>query len=361
MDTNPAVGSPTPSSTEPDPSLVSYLSGDEDSPAPVSSPAAPPVEAQPPTPAEQPRDEQGRFITPAETPAAAETPAPPAAEAPAPSPPVAPPESAPAKPFSYRAYGAEHRPFGDAVERPDGVLIPTPSVSKLRQVLAEGHNAESRRRQHEAEAMAKVTSARAARAEIVQRAELTLAKLAELRRDPEAFQTWFEDLDRNWSLLEAQVDRDRLAGELRAQQTVAQEAAQERQAAELEPRLRDVLERSVQDMVAQDAELRGLDVPAMSERLWGAFRRGEILIDYDVIRAELAYEAGLRRSAPPVPAAAPAVPSAVPRVAGEEKAPAPPIVPTKGAGARSGLKVPVFKSTQEADDWYERGGYHDLF
>ena len=179
-------------SEAPDAALVEFLGGEVESPAPaaVVEPSAPAVPA-PSEPAAQPRDDQGRFTTP-ETPAGASEPA-------VEVPPVAPPAETPteSKPFSYRAYGAEHAPFAGAIEVPDGVFVPTPAVPQLRQILAEGHQAESRRRQAEHEREGKLTSARTANATLVERADLTLRRLAELRKDPETLQAWFQDLDRN--------------------------------------------------------------------------------------------------------------------------------------------------------------------
>lgn len=357
-------GSPTAPAEAPDAALVEYLGGEVESEAPATEQQAPAEQAEQPQvqDAAQPRDQSGRF-TKAEADAAVP-------ETPAETPEAAPPEPAPSKPFSYRAYGAEHTPFANAVETAEGgVQFPPEAVPQLRQILAEGHNAESRRRQAEREREGKLTSARQSNATLVQQAELTLARLAELRRNPEALQNWFQDLDRNWAVLEAEVRADTLEKQLTARQQEIEQRAMEQQAETLRPYMRQTLEQHVGQMIAAEPELNGLDGKAMSERLWNAFfhrvfieadqdtpqyKKGEILIDYDAIRAELQYEA--KRSRP----ATPAVSKATPSIANKPPVAAPPVVPTKSAGARPAPKVPKFKSTQEADEWFEGGGYNDI-
>lgn len=350
----------------PDAELVEFLGGEVPK-APPTEPTAPAEPAAQPEAKDgaQPRDATGKFTT-------TETPAAPVEAADA-EPAEAPPEPVPSTPFSYRAYGADHSPFTGAMVTPEGkVEFPPDAVPRLKQVLAEGHNAESRRRQTERETQTKLVSARGANAQLVRRADMTLARLAELRRNPDALQQWFNDLDRNWDVLEAQVERDALQKELETQRTAAQEQLIRQQREALEPQLRSTLERTVGEMVGAEAELTGLNALEAAERLWsafrgrvfqeaqqddpgGAYRKGEILMDYDAIRAELQYEAKLRGSAKAAPPPKPA--PIVPKV---PVAP-PPVVATKGAGARPAPKVPTFKSTAEADKWLEEGGYNDLF
>lgn len=355
--------SPSPT---PDAELVEYLGGESEADASPGELKAPAQAAQPTTPdGAQHRDAQGRF-TKTETPAASEEPPAPQETPEAPAEPVA-------KPFSYRAYGADHSPFDGATEAPDGALaFPPEAAQRLRQALAEGHNAESRRRTTDREHVGKLTSARGANAALVEQANVTLARLAELRRNPEALQQFFADLDRNWAILEAQAERDALKTQLERRQQAADEQAIAQRAEALRPHMRSTLEQRVGEMIRAESGLAHLDPAKMSERLWnsffdrcfveaehddpnGQYRAGEILIDYDAIRNELQYEASLRRTAPP-PAPKPA----------EQKAPdkpkvtAPPVVTAKGAGATAAPKVPKFKTTKEADDWFESGGYHDL-
>ena len=368
MTDNPEAGTiETPTTEAPDAELVEFLGGE--SQAQPTETKAPAQAAQPETPeGSQPRDATGRFAK-ADAPAATDEPA---AEAETPD--VAPPEPAPAKPFSYRAYGAEHNPFTGAVENPDGSLtFPGDAAKQLRQALAEGHNAESRRRTTEREHTGKIVSARNANALLVQRASETLGRLAELRKSPEALQQFFADLDRNWAILEAEVRAETLEQQLSRQQQEAEERAIEAQVEALRPHMRSTLEQRVGEMIHSDAAFGHLDPKTMSERLWNSFfdrvfveaeedgpgyRKGEILIDYDAMRAELAYEAGLRRTVTP-----PAPPVKQPEAkAPEKKAPVtpPPVVTAKGAGAKPAPKVPKFSSTKEADDWLESGGYNDL-
>lgn len=364
MDTTPTA----PVQEAPDAELVQFLGGEVESEAPPSEPKAPAQPAAQPeaTDGAQPRDTQGRF-TKADAPAAApETQGPSAPETPE----AAPPEPAPSKPFSYRAYGADHSPFAGAVERNDGVLFPPDAIPQLRQVLAEGHNAESRRRQAERERETKLLSARGSRAELVQQAELTLQRLAELRKNPDALQQWFQDLDRNWAVLEAEVERDALKAQLESRQQQAAQQAIQQQVDALRPYMRQTLEKNVAQMIQDEPELKGLDAGKMSGRLWDAFfhrvfkeaeqdgdgyRKGEILIDYDAIRSELQYEASLRRPVPQAQAQAPApVAQAKPPVA------PPPVVPTKGQGGRTAPKVPKFDRTEDVDKWFDEGGYNEL-
>lgn len=358
-DTEGASTIDTPTTEAPDAELVEFLGGESQAqPAETTAPAA----GQPDAPdGSQPRDSTGRFTAdaPAATPESPETPE------------VAPPEPTPAKPFSYRAYGAEHNPFTGAAENPDGSLVfPGEAAKQLRQALAEGHNAESRRRTSERDHGSKLGSARQANAVLVQRANETLTRLAELRKNPEALQNFFGDLDRNWAILEAEVRAESLEKQLSTQQQAAEERAIEAQVEALRPHMRTTLEQRVGEMIQGDASFSHLDPKGMSERLWNSFfdrvfveatedgpgyRKGEILIDYDAMRAELVYEAGLRRTVtPPAPPVVKA-----PEV---KKAPVtpPPVVTAKGAGAKPAPKVPKFKTTKEADDWLESGGYHDL-
>ena len=360
-----AIVETTPTAPEaPDAELVEFLGGGI-STASSPAPKAPAPAAQPPASDDaQPRDATGKFTT-------TETPAAPSEAAPA-EPTEAPPEPVPAKPFSYRAYGAEHSPFTGALEAPDGKIeFPPEAAQRLRQALAEGHNAESRRRTAERDHGAKLVSARSANVMLTRRAETTLQRLAELRRNPDALQGWFQDLDRNWQILEAEVERDTLAAELQAQREAAQEQQMQQQVEALRPQMRATLEREVGQMIQAEADLSGLNPTEAAERLWGAFfdrvfqeaqqddpngqyRKGEILIDYDAIRAELQYEAKLRGKA------APAAPKAEPPKAPAKPVAPPPVVASKGAGARPAPKVPQFKTTKDADEWFESGGYHDL-
>lgn len=357
MDTSPAAPAEAP-----DAELVEFLGGEVSSDAPARESTAPAPAAQPDAPdAAQQRDEQGRF-TKGE--AVAATPEPASTETLE----VAPPEPTPSKPFVYRAYGAEHSPFTGATETDEGVVFPKEAVPQLRQILAEGHGAESRRRQSERERETKLTSARSANAQITQQADMTLRRLAELRRSPEALQQFFADLDRNWQVLDAEIRAEALQKQLDAQRESGERQAQERHAEALRPYMRQRLEQDVGQIIASEAELKGLDGAKMAERLWGSFfnrvfreadqddpngqyRRGEVLIDYDAIRQELKYEASLRRSG------APTAPAPVkPKVAVQT----PPVVTAKGAGARPAPKIPKFANTQEADDWFESGGYNEL-
>jgi exonuclease VII large subunit len=251
------------------------------------------------------------------------------------------------------------------------VQFPPDAVAHLRQVLAEGHNAESRRRQAERAQESKLTSARATNAAIVRKSEIALQRLADLRRDPEAFQAWFQDLDRNWAIYEAEIERDTLRAELESQRAALAEQQLTQQAEALRPQMRQTLEQQVGRMIAGEADLQGLDALQAVERLWGTFfdrvfveaaqddphgryRRGEILIDYDAIRAELQYEAKVRGAGktPPPPVAAPVPPK--PPVT------PPPVVSSKGAGGRPTPKVPKFKTTEDADRWFDEGGYNEL-
>lgn len=353
----------SPAPEAPDAELVEFLGGEVESKAPPSEPTAPAHAEQPAvTEGVQQRDSQGRFTT-AEADAAPDASA---GEAPPP-----PSEPAPPKPFSYRAYGAEHTPFVGATEAVDGALqFPPDAALRLRQALAEGHSAESRRRTAFSEREQKVTSARGANAQLVEQANLTLQRLAELRKTPGALEQFFQDTDRNWQILEAEVRADTLQKQLETRQQDHDARALEQQAETLRPYLRQTLEQKVGQMIANEAELKGLNPADMSERLWSAFfdrvfleadqddpngryRRGEILVDYEAMRAELQYEAKRQPKATPAPVAAKPA---------EQKTPVvpPPVVATKGQGARPAPKVPKFKTTEEADAWFDAGGYADL-
>jgi len=355
----------------PDKELIEYLGGSvEEAPTPPapSDATAPPPATEPEA---QPRDATGRF-------ASKDAPAAPPSEV-APAPFVAPatdaaPTPAPEKPFSYRAYNADY-PIAGAVERADGVFFPGETAATLRQILAQGHGAQSRLDRQRAEYEAKIAQATQAVDGRVAKADAVLTRLARLRQDGK-LQEWFEDTDRNWAILEAQAEADALKAQLAArdqeaqQRSAADEETQEAAAAEeLRPQLRSHLDEAVRQMVTQE-EFKGLDPVAMTGRLWESFfdrifreaeqdypqygiRQGEIVIDYDAIARELKYEAGLRKPVTPAvtPAAVPEKPKAVP----------PPVASAKGAGgSKAPKKVPEFKNTKEVDAWFESGGYAEL-
>lgn len=372
----------TPASTEQDAAgqdeLVAFLNSGDEAPEATQAPDPAPAQAEQPTSESQdtgsrPRDEQGRFLK-ADVAAAAESGEPPTADAAQPTPAV------PDKPFVYRAYGADHGPFTGAVERADGVFFPSDAVQRLRQTLAEGHNAESRRREMLRDAEQQQAAARTERQAEVDRANQVLNRLAELRKDPNALQGWFEDLDRNWAVLMAEADRDAMKAELVRQQAGIQEQQEAAEAERLTPIYEGLLDRTVREMITRDPELKHLDPAQAKQRLWTTFfdrifyeadrdqpeaniRRGETVIDYDAIAAELRYEAALRKpvSLPaPAPVAQAAAVQADVASAASTKPTAPPVVSTKGSGAkaRSG-RMPEFKSTEDVDDWFIKGGSID--
>ncbi len=360
--------------TDADKELVEYLGGEVEDAAPdVSAPA--PADGAPDAEAAGPlRDAQGRFVTPdAEVAPAPAAVAPPAAAPPGDVPPgVAP---APDKPFLYRAYNAEH-PITGAVERADGVFFPSDAANALRQLLATGHGAQSRIDRQRADYEAQLSQAGRVGQEKVSRADAMLTRLATLRRDGKLAE-FFDDLDRNWSTLEAQAEADSLKAQLASQQTEQAEAAEAAQAAQLEPVMREHLGATVSQFLATP-EFAGLDRDAMVNRLWGSFfdrifreaerdypeygiRKGDAVIDYDAVANELRYEAQLRRSVAPAaaPAAAATPPPAAP--ATQAKQTPPPVASAKGAAStKAKPKVPTFKTTKEVDAWFSSGGYAEL-
>ena len=332
---------------------VGALAPGVDTPA---SPAAPPAPA-PATPAEAgpPRDDKGRFTAP--TPAAAASPAPEAAPATPPETPPETPAEAPAEPESFPPfeYTANGRPFtieGSQVGE-DGVFIPTAQVPYLTRTLAEAHqNRDFGRELGRVKADA-TREGQALKDEFFGK----LRQLKAIATDPEKLGAWGEDVERNWALLEAQAKLDLREKELTQLQQREQEQARETARREVIPKCQQVLRDQVARFVAEPA-VAGLfaaaDQQALVSRLGTFFDRifeedanGEVMVDVDLIRRELAHEAEWRRRLQG--AAAQRQQIAAQNAATASPSPAPPTVGARTTTATSTPAAKTYKSAAEAD------------
>lgn len=349
-----------------------------DAPASPAAPPAPSPEATPDSASEVARDDKGRFAKRPETPApAAATSDAPASDTPAPSAEPSPsPESAPSPEgeavdfsgyptFEYTAHGQPYSIPGSAVGE-DGVFIPTPQVPYITRLLAEAHqNRDFGRELGRAVADAK-------REGETLKAEYTakLRRLKEIATDPDRLQSFAENLERDWPLLEAEA---RLELEQRRRQeleTQQQELERERAARDLQPKLDAALDRIAEQFMAQPG-FQGLykaeDRKELVDRL-RVFRdqifeedpeTGEVFVNLDVAHRELGYDASWRRKATAAQAqrqkiaqqnaATKPAPSQVPPTVGAKQGAAPSAKPTK-----------QYRSATEADDDIWGKGFNEL-
>lgn len=323
---------PTPETPEaPAPEATVAPAGDEPAAADTSTAAA------------RARDEKGRFTKAereaAEALAAAEpTVAPVVASPPAPS---APP---PAMPWTFRA-GGQRIPIQGATVSPEGTLqIPADQVPNIRQLLGEGMAYRTTFRQKEQEWQTKVESAGAvekARAEKYNEAAVMLWGMIE---NPETLRALAENPERV-ELLKERLALKLQASDLRAPRpTVAenqQDPAAEQQA--FQQAAREAFDEELDDFLEHPAykqAFTGDELQKLKDRMgarWTAYftdEQGETVLDRHALKAELDYEAGLRRTAQEH--AAKLADLAAKNAAKQVTAPAvPSVVPAKGSPAPS--------------------------
>jgi len=348
-------------------------------PADVASPetATPAPEADIPSPGKS-RNEKGQFVK------AEPTEAPPLEATPGDEPDAPPAEVAPETPpdavveathpeFTYRSAGREFNIPGSAVGE-DGAFIPTPALPAITRLLAEGQHAREASREY----AAKLQEARVEGQKELQYARSLLASLNQLRQQgPDAIANWFDELDRNWPLMEAQAKLSLIEKEREAEKAQLSDAQREREAEALVPQLRNVLTEKLAEH-AKRPEYKGVDTKRLFERLSGrlfdqvfeeateddvaqgiARQVGQVIVNWGVIEDEVKYEADiLRRTRESANLTKEVVKANAAKVA-EPNAP-PTVGAKKGASAAGGKSVPKFKTRAEADEWFDNDGFNDI-
>lgn len=328
----------------------------------------------------QPRDEAGRFTSPApkvEEPEASVTDDPaPAPETPS-EPTTEPATEAPVEypSLAYRADGQEFAFEGSAVGE-DGAFIPAKHLPELQQLLSAGKAAFGSVRQRLSEAASREHSA-VARAEAAEaQATHLLSHFEELVQSGKIGE-WLEGVAQNWPVLKAQAQ----AKAIELQAKADREALEQFRQRETEQAQRPLMDRTLEQAVADFGGRAGLDDATRAEVLRvlrephlqsavfvkapmddpaAGFKKGELVIDFSVVQAEVARAKNwLMRSAPAQKIAQAQARNAA-KVAPPKVTP-PPTVGAKGTKApKTGAPIPTFKSTKEADAWFEQGGYNEI-
>lgn len=355
------------------------LTSPSESPEVTPEPAA----AEPVAQADgQPRDDQGRFTSPApkaeeSEPASAE--ATPAPETPS-EPPTDPAVEAPAEQYEPLKYRADNQDFelpGSAVGT-EGAFIPAAALPELQQLLSAGKAAFGSVRQRLSEAASREQQA-VARAEAAE-AQSThlLAHFEQLIQSGQAG-AWLEGVAQNWPILKAEASKKALELQYKAERDELTKFRQQDEQARLKPLMDQTLRSTVQsystraglDAEGQAEVLRVLQEPRFQNFVFvrapfddptAGIKQGDLVIDYSVVEGEVQR---LRNwTSRYAPKATPKIAAAMQRNAAMEapkKVAPPPTVAAKGTKApKQGAAVPSFKSTKEADEWFERGGYNEL-
>jgi len=361
--------------------------------------AAEPVESTS-EPAAQPRDEQGRFVkvetapaepTPETADADAVSPEPPAETPTEPEEPAAPDpekdwEALPA--FSYRAHGEDVVIPGSKLG-PAGVYIPTDQVQEIARTLSSGR--EYHRRAQEWDGKVKAAeervqqTAKAKEAADAVRDEIlrTLDALAEQGK----LIDWATQAETEWPILRAkavakglEVEKQALQAQLESRDTTlkTQREAEER------ARLRPIMDRTLKDTIHELGTAAGLSVDDL-DPLYTRLRSddleavvfpvadrdypdhgisaGQRFFNREPVQREIEILAGIvkryKQPTPP-PAITKAAAANAKKATPEPKAPPPTVAAKRGPAPAAG-KRPTFKSTEEVDAWFERGGYHEAF
>ena len=345
--------------------------------APSPEPATPaPETAETPTPGKS-RNERGQFAKAEPTEALPQEATPePSETPPAEAVPETPPDAvveATHPEFTYRSAGREFNIPGSAVGE-DGAFIPTPALPAITRLLAEGQHAREASRDY----AAKLSEARAEGQKELLYARSLLASLNQLRQQgPDAIANWFDELDRNWPLMEANAKLSLMEKEREAEKAQLSEAQRDREAEALVPQLGRVLTDALAEY-AQRPDYKGVDTKRLYARLSGrlfdqvfeeateqdvaqgvAQRVGQVVVNWGVIEDEVKDEADILRRARDSANLAKEVVKANAAKVAEPNAP-PTVGAKKGASAASGKAAPKFKTTAEADEWFDRGGFNDF-
>jgi hypothetical protein len=342
-----------------------------------------PVVAEPTAQAEgQPRDDQGRFTSPAPK---AEEPEPATAEAvPAPEtpsePPTEPEAEAPAETYEPLKYRADNQDFdipGSAVGT-EGAFIPAAALPELQQLLSAGRAAFGSVRQRLSEAANQVQQANAAREAAEAQSTHLLSHFEQLIQSGQAG-AWLEGVAQNWPILKAEASKKAMELQYKAERDELTRLRQQEEQSRLKPLMDSTLRSTVQsystraglDADGQAEVLRVLQEPRFQNFVFvrapfddpqSGIKQGDLVIDYSVVEGEVQRVRNwTSRYQPKAPAK---IADALQRNAAKEppkKVQPPPTVAAKGTKApKQGSGVPSFKTQKEADEWFTNGGYNEL-
>ena len=334
--------------------------------APASETPAPASEQAPPAPSEgaQPRDDAGRFTSPAPQ---EEQPAAKAADAPPPETPGEPqPEAEPAadeqyEPLRFRADGQDVEIPGSAVGE-DGAYIPKDALPLVTRLLTQGKTHEGSFRQRLSEA-ARDREAAQKQVEAAQaQAQAILHSLDQVfTGDEAAVLAFINNYRTEWPVLKAQSEAAATKVQADAYRQQLDSVTQERQQAALRPVMQDALQ-GYTVQIGRELGLADDDIRALVEELGApeleavlfvrapegnadGFQPGELAVNLNLIRQRaqtLQRVVGRYRQPTATGAKAPA-----------PKPKVPPAVSAKGgqAPAAPKKKLPEFKDAKEANEY----------
>ena len=343
-----------------------------------------PIEAESVTPAEgddapQPRNEDGTFAekqkdtgAPTEGAAPGEA-APEPATPPAPTPDAVTPEQPVPEEFpewSYRAYGQDYALPGSK-HGEDGVFIGNEGLPALTQMLSRA-NAASRRETELNTRLQQAESSNSAELAQAQKIVDEFTELSELykREGADGIVGWFEDLDRNWALIQARAENERLKASLDGTQGQLTERQQQEEVDALVPRLEGALRDAVAE-VAGHEKYQGLDINRLFARLAQQMDRiftiapeddpatgvqkGQVVFDSGPVYDEFEYAMSLK---PPAQDTTKVTAMAAANKAATAEAKVPAVAPAGGGEAPSTEReIPKFKTKEETDRWLESGDW----
>jgi len=327
------------------------------------------VEASPE--GEQPRDELGRFTSPQQDEAPAEETPPAESAAPAPEPETPPAEAEESFPeVTYRADGQEFAIPGSAVGE-DGTFIPADQWTReVLPLLAEGRAARGSVLQRLSEASQREQTA-------VKRAEAAEAQAQQVLSHFESLiekgqiGDWLQNVQQNWPVLKAEARAKALELAQQAERAELTRYRDQERMVQLRPLMDQTLRQSVArygmelgiDEQVQAQVLQRLQdpqfqqivfVPAPYDDPSAGIRQGETVINNSVVQQAFQFALIGRGTQQRIAQAQQA------NAAQQAKPKIPPVVGGKGAKAPKPVTTPTFKSARDADEWFQRGGYHEL-
>jgi hypothetical protein len=350
---------------------------DDSTEAPKAEEAEPSPEDTPPTKDEaQPRNEDGTFAKKPEPEAQPEgapegeaTEEQPAGEGEA----EAEPAEVELEPFTFKADGTEFEVPGSAVSE-DGLYIPPDQLETVTQLMRFGKTYQGSFREQLAAGKEEVKSAQVERDAAQAARTSLLEKLAAFEGQPEAFEAFMADFNRELPMLLANAKTAEAEALREADRAKVTELEREADFRAKTPVLEDRLEEAIKYY----GEAHGIDVEGM-RTLWTRLRakdqfdriftrsdQGEWDEDLSIIEEEARYLAaaiGNRalKEVEPQRKEAKANQKALDALKGKGKKPPPTAPAKKGPAPKPVAKSPEFKTTAEADEWFEGGGYHEAF
>ena len=347
---------------------------EESTEAPKATEAEPsPEDTPPPEDEAQPRGEDGRFVAKPE--AEAQPEGAPEAEVSEDQPTgdadTAPEAEVEPVPFTFRADGTDFEVPGSAMSEKDGLYIPPDQVEVVTQLMRFGKTYQGSFREQLAASKDEVKSAQVERDAAGAARTSLLEKLAAFSDNPDAFSAFMDDFSRELPML--------LANAKTAEAEALREGdraklAELEQKVEFEQKL-PVLEDRLEEAIRYYSEAHGIDTDGMRtlwtrlraekqfERIFTRKDSGEWDEDLGIVEDETRYLAaaiGGRKTVEPQRREAKDNKKALEALKSGKKAP--PIAPAgKGPPPRATAKPPQFKTTEEADEWFEGGGYNAQF